>query len=326
MVLNRAGGSQEGVDRTPRVSVITIFLNAERFIQEAIDSVFAQTYDLWELLLVDDGSTDGSTALALRLAAQHPDRVRYLRHLDHRNLGMSASRNLGIRSARGEYVAFLDADDVYLPPKLERQVQLLDARPEAAMVYGPTLHWHSWTGRPEDLVSDFHRKMGVAPDTLVQPPDLVRLFLDHEAWPPATCGVLVRRSAVDEISGFEERFEGMFEDQVFFYKLCLMAPAFVEGGTWDLYRQHEESLSQTKHRTGEWSPGRGPNPAREKFLNWLEKYMREQGVDDPALWRSLRRELRPYRHPYLYPLLAMGARARRALKRNPAAASRPSSS
>src|SRR5205807_873118 len=82
-----------------------IFLNAERFLREAVESVFAQTYPHWELLLVDDGSTDRSGEIARRFAADRPDRVRYLEHPGHENRGMSASRNLGIRSARGELVA-----------------------------------------------------------------------------------------------------------------------------------------------------------------------------------------------------------------------------
>src|SRR5438128_12540181 len=99
--------------RKPLVSAIIIFLNAEQFIQEAIESVFAQTYDNWELLLVDDGSTDGSTAIARSYLERHPRRVRYLEHSEHANRGMSASRNIGSRYARGEYIAFLDADDVW---------------------------------------------------------------------------------------------------------------------------------------------------------------------------------------------------------------------
>jgi glycosyltransferase involved in cell wall biosynthesis len=131
------------VSRKPLVSGIIIFLNAERFIQEAIESVFAQAYAAWELLLVDDGSTDGSTAIARRYAAQHPGRVRYLEHPGHRNHGISASRNLGIRNAKGAYIALLDADDVWLPYKLERQVAILDSQPEASMVYGSTQYWYS---------------------------------------------------------------------------------------------------------------------------------------------------------------------------------------
>src|SRR5918994_2063107 len=99
------------------VSCIVIFLDEERFIEEAIKSVFAQTYENWELLLVDDGSTDGSTQIALRYAERHPGKVRYLEHPGHQNRGMSASRNLGISQAKGEYVALLDADDVWLPHK-----------------------------------------------------------------------------------------------------------------------------------------------------------------------------------------------------------------
>src|SRR5215211_5603498 len=92
----------------PRVSAIIIFLNAEKFIEEAIESVFGQTYDDWELLLVDDGSTDYSTQIALRYAEHYPEKVRYLEHPGHENRGMSAARNLGLSHARGEYVAFLD--------------------------------------------------------------------------------------------------------------------------------------------------------------------------------------------------------------------------
>ena len=93
----------------PSVSAVIIFFDAERFINEVIASVFAQTYADWELLLVDDGSTDGGRSIALSYAQQCPRRVRYLEHEGHRNRGMSASRNPGIRNAKGQYVALLDA-------------------------------------------------------------------------------------------------------------------------------------------------------------------------------------------------------------------------
>ena len=101
--------------REPAVSVIIIFLNEERFLPEAIESVFGQTYTNWELLLIDDGSSDGSVGIARQYARQHPNRVRYLDHEGHRNRGMSASRNFGIQHARGKYIALGDADDVWLP-------------------------------------------------------------------------------------------------------------------------------------------------------------------------------------------------------------------
>jgi len=95
----------------PIVSIITPFLDAQDFLQEAIESVIAQTYEHWELLLVDDGSTDKSTTIAQEYAAQYPNKIRYLDHENHQNRGKSTSRNLGIQQAKGSYITFLDADD-----------------------------------------------------------------------------------------------------------------------------------------------------------------------------------------------------------------------
>src|SRR5262245_49211304 len=100
------------MSNTALVSAIIIFRNEEKFLSEAIESVFRQTYPKWELLLVDDGSTDASTGIALRYSQQYSDRVQYLEHEAHSNRGMSASRNLGIQHAKGDYIAFLDGDDV----------------------------------------------------------------------------------------------------------------------------------------------------------------------------------------------------------------------
>ena len=113
------------------VSIVVAFYNAESFLAEAIDSVLAQTYTRWELLLIDDGSLDSGPEIAQRYAVQNPDRIYYLAHPGHRNLGMCASRNLGVRHSRGQYIAVLDSDDVWLPRKLEEQTALMQAHPEA---------------------------------------------------------------------------------------------------------------------------------------------------------------------------------------------------
>src|SRR5215212_9963596 len=105
----------------PLVSVVIPFLNTENFIQEAIESVVAQTYENWQLFLVDDGSTDDSTRIAQEYTESYPGKIFYLEHPRHQNCGVSASRNLGISYAKGEYVGFLDADDVWLPHALEQQ-------------------------------------------------------------------------------------------------------------------------------------------------------------------------------------------------------------
>jgi glycosyltransferase involved in cell wall biosynthesis len=118
------------MNSTPsQVSVVMIFLDAEEFIQEAIDSVLAQTYPWVELILVDDGSTDTSTTIARQCASLNVDRVRYVDHPGHTNHGMSAARALGIEVSSGDLVAFLDADDKWSPDHLELQVAMLVGEP-----------------------------------------------------------------------------------------------------------------------------------------------------------------------------------------------------
>src|SRR5262249_39236563 len=149
------------------VCTVIIFLNAENFIDEAIASVFAQTYDDWELVLVDDGSSDASTAIAKDYAARFPARIRYLEHEGHQNRGKSASRNLAIRNSRSEFVAFLDADDVWMRDKLREQVEILDAHATAGMVYGPGEWWYSWSGKEIDQNRDSIQKLWTEPNILV---------------------------------------------------------------------------------------------------------------------------------------------------------------
>ncbi|TMA78855.1 MAG: glycosyltransferase family 2 protein [Deltaproteobacteria bacterium] len=282
----------------PLVSVVIIFWNAERFLREAIESVFAQAYANWELLLVDDGSTDGSTAIARSCVEQDPQRVRYLEHPGHANRGMSASRNLGIRNAQGAYVAFVDADDVWFSNTLEEQVGILEAYPEAAMAYGPIEYWYSWTGMPEDRERDYVEKLGVTPNTVIQPPKLLPLFLQDKAAVPS--GILVRRHVIERVGGFEDTFRGEYEDQVFCVKICLSAPIFASGQCWYRYRQHRDSCVLTGQRTGE------THSARLFFLNWVTKYLSEQKSKDRGVWRALSLEFWRFTHPRAFRLLRRG--------------------
>lgn len=265
------------------VSAIIIFLNGEQFMEEAIASIFAQTYDNWELLLVDDGSTDKSTAIAQEYAQKYPEKVRYLEHENHQNRGMSASRNLGIKHAKGNYIGFLDADDIWLPQKLEQQVAILNSYPEAAMVYGRTQIWYSWTGNAKDSQLDHFYDLGVEPNTLVQPPNLLLQLLENKCQTPTTCNALVRREVFKDIGQFEEAFRTMYEDQAFFFKVLLKAPVFVANECWAKYRQHPESCS-SKSETQQYYAARRP------FLNWLGNYLSEQNVQERQVWQAFQWE------------------------------------
>ena len=299
---------------TSLVSVIIIFRDPGEYIAEAIDSVLAQTHRDWELLLVDDGSTDVGTAIARRMAAAHPDRLRYLEHPGHENRGMSASRNLGIAEARGDFIAFLDADDVFLPRRLERHLEVLNAAPDVAMVYGPTLYWHGWTGRPADAARDRIGGLHARGGTRFEPPELLRRFLrTGGAALPGICSLLARSDAVRQVGGFEDSFRGAFEDQVFLSKMALHAPILVVEECLDKYRQHDASYSAQAVGAAHYHPKRA-NPARRTFLEWLEAHLRDRQVQDPLVWRWLNREFRPYRQPRLHAVLAAPSAIAAALK------------
>ena len=266
----------------PLVTVITIFLNAERFLKEAIASVFAQGYLGWELLLVDDGSTDASTAVALQYAERYPNRIRYLEHPGHENRGISASQNLGINSAKGKYIAFLDADDVWLPDKLEQQVAILDSQPEAIMVYGQTQYWYSWTGDVEDSRRDLIIDPGVQLNSTVRPPRLLVRFLREEIPIPCPSDIMVRREGIIEVGGFEPGFRRIFTDQVLYAKLTLKWPVFVSGQRWSRYRKHAGSSVAIVKRSGQM------RSARRTYLKWLGRYLDDHGVEDIRVRRAVR--------------------------------------
>src|SRR3989441_7830895 len=112
----------------PVVSVVIPVYNGERYLADAIQSVLDQTYQNLEVIVVDDGSRDGSAAVAKRFG----EAIRYV----HRaNGGVCKARNTGIAVARGTYLAFLDQDDLWLPDKLAAQVAYLDSHPEVGAVY-----------------------------------------------------------------------------------------------------------------------------------------------------------------------------------------------
>lgn len=235
-----------------RVSVIISVFNSERFLAETVQSVFAQSFPDWELLLVDDGSADGSTAMAQGYAAKHPQKVRYLEHYKHSRRGQGASRNLGIKNAVGEYIATLDHDDVWLPHKLERQVAILDAHPAAAMVFGATQYWHSWAPGSSD--TDYVQSPGIAANRMYDPPSLLKPTLSEQIVPPIPTDFMLRKEPICNLGGFEESFIGalsMYEDQAFLIKVYAALPVFVSDECWDRYRIHPDQQCARVIRSGE---------------------------------------------------------------------------
>lgn len=205
----------------PLVSAVIPAYNCERFIAETIRSVLGQTYRDVECIVVDDGSTDGTA----RVVEAFGDRVRLVRQA---NAGPSRARNTGVAAARGEYVAFLDSDDAWLPEKLERQVPLLQSRPELGLVY---------TGI-------YFADETLTPTSVMLPPDGRRalrntLLLELPVIPLSMTGVMPTR-AFHEVGGFDEQLSNA-SDWDF---TCRVAAAFPVEGVQEplaLYRLHGAS-------------------------------------------------------------------------------------
>jgi glycosyltransferase involved in cell wall biosynthesis len=267
---------------SPRVTVIIIFLNAARFITEAIDSVLQQTFTDWELILVDDGSTDASRDIAREAAHSQPGQIRYVEHAEHRNLGMSASRNVGICEARGQYIAFLDSDDVYLPERLARHVEVLDTMPQVAMVQSDHVQWYSWAGEAEQVDDDFVRPAVCLGDRLLHAPLALLTVLSLPWLGACPASLTVRRDTALAVGGFEADFRNMYEDQVFTTKVYLEHSVYVMQRCLMKYRRHSESWTRRLKETGKFVDGLA-HPATDSFHAWLRTYVQSRGIRHPLL-------------------------------------------
>jgi glycosyltransferase involved in cell wall biosynthesis len=271
----------------PLVSVVLIFLNEERFLEEAIKSVRDQTLSDWELILVDDGSTDRSTLIARQMAAEDK-RIRYVDHPGHANRGAPASRNLGAAHATAPYVIFLDGDDVFMPGMLAEQVDLLESMPDVAMVTGAMLYWYSWD--PASTTADIALLTGGMSDRRLDPPEAaLTIYPLARETSAAGADVLVRRSVFEAVGGFEERFCGiyqLYDDQAFLIKVYLRYPVYISSRVWRHYRQHDASCVARTTEMDYWH-------VRGFFLDWLQADVRRLG--DPRVTGALRRARREVR-------------------------------
>lgn len=119
------------MDKAPKVTVFIPVYNAEKYLKECLDSILKQRFRDIECLTIDDGSTDGSAAI---IASMQDDRIRYVKN--EKNLGIANTRNKGLELARGEYIAFIDSDDISAPERLEKQVAFMEANPEVGICGG----------------------------------------------------------------------------------------------------------------------------------------------------------------------------------------------
>lgn len=211
----------------PQVSVVMPAYNGERFIAAAIESVLQQTYPDWELLIVNDGSTDRTLAVIAPYLESQSDRIRLI---NQSNQGVAAARNQGLAQATGQWVAFLDQDDVLLPNKFTLQVQCFEQNPELSMVHSG---WRlvNADGKPLADVEPWHD----APN--LHAVDWIRRM------PVLFSAMLFRRSAVLQIHGLDPQYKQVCDvDLVQRLVLAGCQSQWVRQVT-TLYRQHDRNDS-----------------------------------------------------------------------------------
>lgn len=171
----------------PSVTVIMPAYNAAATIEDAINSVLQQSFSNFELLIIDDGSSDNTIQIVAGITDSR------IRVLSFDNKGPAASRNRGIRRAAGQLIAFLDSDDLWTPDKLDRQVEALRKFPDAALVY-------SWTDCIDECGHFLRHGSHLCHQGNVYEPLLARNFIDTGSAP------MVRKQAVEQVGLFDEEY------------------------------------------------------------------------------------------------------------------------
>lgn len=284
--------------KSPLVSVITPFFNGGAWLREAVESVIAQTYSTWELILVDDGSQAEASEIAKSFSAQHPRKIIYAEHPNHQNKGVTASRNLGIRYAKGNLIAFLDSDDRWMPSKLQNQVTWISKYPQADMLCEASLYWSDWE-KPH--AKNIVVNVGAEPNRLYEPPELMHILypLGNGA-APCPSGIIVTKESLIETGGFEESFVGpnqVYEDQAFLCKYYLTRKVLITDEVNNYYRQRSGSLMESISQQYKYKS------VRKYFLNWLDKYLKDHSLGTPKIQKLLRVSKFKLDNPRLYKML-----------------------
>lgn len=211
------------MSKSPLVSIVIPVFNAATTISASLESVFAQTLQDFEIIVIDDGSTDATVSVI--------DEFKYpcIQCYSYPNAGPAASRNKGLRQAKGQFIAFLDADDIWYPSKLMDQVNCLKQNPLAALVYG----WVDYVDAENQFIcSDSHPKFSG---------DVYKQLLIHN-FIVSGSNTMIRKTVLTSVGGFDESLLAVEDWElhtriaVNFHLICL--PQVVVR-----YRQSETSLS-----------------------------------------------------------------------------------
>lgn len=275
---------------SPRVSVVMAVYNGERFLAEAVDSILNQTFRDFEFIIIDDGSTDSTPAMLAEYAARDPR----IRILSQENRGLIASLNRGCREARGELIARMDADDISLPSRFEKQVAYLDAHPEVGVV-------SCWMGRIDEEGGD----LGMGWEVPTRPGEIGWGLLFGSCVVHAAA--MIRRGLMNEADGY--RPEALHvEDYDLWLRLVRKMDIASLPEVLFLRRVWKESVcsreasfqeEQLKKLMGEAISGLLGQTVDAKSVDDLRQVFRRQRLHDLAAIRSAASLLKQMRSAYI---------------------------
>lgn len=221
----------------PKISVVIPVYNGERYLVECIQSVYQQTYSNFEIIVVDDSSTDGSRDIVEQMRDSY-GQLRYFRN--EKNLGQGGSRNVGIRESRADLVGLLDQDDRWYPTFLETQLRILDANPDIDCLCSD-FDFIDQASKVTDISSGRYVCDGE--------PSIYRIGVET-IWEgpnyPQPCTVIIRKAALFEVGLFED---GIADDVNMWLKLSARGHVFAETGqVLASYRKHQTQQSVDGYR------------------------------------------------------------------------------
>lgn len=265
------------MNNTALVSVIIPFYNAGAWLEEAIESVLDQNYTNWEIIQIDDGSQQQDTTIAKAYAAKFPEKIFYVQHDGHSNRGLTFSRNAGIQHAQGDMIAFLDADDFWLPGKLQHQLGIFNRFAGVTVICEASYFWYSWkdAAAKDELVA-----IG-AQEGVYKPVELMKLLYPlGEGQPPCPSGIITRREALERSGGFEERFKGLYqlyEDQAFLSKVYSRETIYISATANNMYRKRPDSMCSAANDENLYKK------VRLFYLNFLQEYFLQSTNANPEI-------------------------------------------
>ncbi|MCL5996862.1 MAG: glycosyltransferase [Chloroflexi bacterium] len=211
----------------PTVSVFIATYNHARYLSQTLDSVLAQTYQDFEIVIINDGSTDNSHELLTEYQGRYPDKIRYSWHPNHVNKGVTYTSNAAIELCRGELLAWLGSDDIWMPEKLARQVAVMRDRPDIGMI----------CTRARIIDQDGKPRPGIMGKQLPERA-LQQLVLGMDICASTT---LIRRSCLDDVGLFDESL--VYSDWELFIRIAAKYPIGCIAEPLAMYRIHGRNMS-----------------------------------------------------------------------------------